>query len=244
MRHVNLLLLSGFVLASTALKAAEFSIGVENLDYKPFSAVEDGKFSGYFKEVLDKFAADNGHKFTYKPLPVKRLMQDFLAGKVDFKIPDNKFWAGSMRQGHDIYYSTPVATYVDGVMVKPANVSLDYDKLSGLVTLRGFTPFPFMDDIAKGTIKLSETNTLDGLIKMVESDRVDGGFANVDVTKYYMREVMGNPQLLVFAEGLPTGVSEISLSTIKHQDIIEQFNAWLLLKQDLIAELKAKYQIN
>ena len=72
--------------------SGNFSVGVEAQDYLPISEGEGGVHSGYAKDLLDAFAAKYGHSFTYKPLPVYRLLDEFAIKKsVDFKLPGNTY---------------------------------------------------------------------------------------------------------------------------------------------------------
>jgi polar amino acid transport system substrate-binding protein len=49
-----------------------------------------GNYAGYARDVLDTFAAQYGHTFSYKPMPVARLWDEYLVQKsVDIKFPDN-----------------------------------------------------------------------------------------------------------------------------------------------------------
>lgn len=229
---------------STGSYAGNYSVGVENLDYLPFSGVEQGEFKGYFRDLLDKFAADNGHTFSYTPLPVKRLSSDYFGGKLDFKIPDNSFWSQSLKIGKTITYSSPVTTYVDGLMVRPDKKGTPYPQIESIVTVRGFTPFPFMDDIAKGSLRLRESSSFEPVLKMAESGRVDAAFVNVNVAEYYMAHVMKKPGALVFDGDLPKGESAISLSTMSQPALIDEFNQWLAKNTAIVDSLKRKYKID
>lgn len=73
--------------------AGEFTIGVENLSYYPHYTMESGQYEGFARDILDSFAKAKGHKFIYKPVVVSELTKDFINGKVDFKYPDNQYWA-------------------------------------------------------------------------------------------------------------------------------------------------------
>ena len=89
--------LTACVLSSSAWSGT-YTIGVEATDYMPISKGDDGKYSGYAKELLDTFASKNGHKFTYTPLPVARLIDVFAVKKsLDLKFPDNAYWAKEVK---------------------------------------------------------------------------------------------------------------------------------------------------
>jgi polar amino acid transport system substrate-binding protein len=222
----------------------ELLIGIESIDYAPYSSSEGSEYKGYFRDVLDKFAKDNGHTAVYKALPVKRLMMNYVNGEVDFKIPDNSFWASDLRKGHAISYSKPVTTYIDGVIVSPDRKGAPYEELKTLVTVRGFTPFNFLEDIAKGKLKLNEVDSIKTLIMMVENKRGDGGYMNVSVANYYMENILKTPGVLVYDEQLPKSISEISLSSITKPQVIEQLNSWMAANESWINEMKSKYKVD
>lgn len=239
------ILVSWAMLLSLTCLADELIVGTEAIDYPPFiSFVEGSEVVGYYREVLDKFAADNRHSIVFTPYPIKRLMLNFINGNIDFKIPDNKYWSPDLRKGHDIYYSMPIATYVDGIFVRPENKGKPYENMTSLVTVRGFTPFPYMQEIATGQISYSETISIGAVIQMVANKRSYGGFVNVDVANDYLENVMHKTGSVVYDDQLPKGISQISLATTSRPQIIEQFNHWMLANQVWVNNLKNRHNIN
>ena len=57
------------------VQAETFTVGVELQPYMPYSDVQDGQYLGYGRDLLDAFAAHQGHVFVYRPLPVRRPAQ-------------------------------------------------------------------------------------------------------------------------------------------------------------------------
>lgn len=232
-----------FCTFTVSTSAKEFSVGVENLDYAPFARVESGTYTGFFRELLDEFGKAKGHSFSYKPLPIKRLMNELVTDKVDFKVPDCSLWAPSLKLGKQIAYSTPITVYIDGVLVRPENKGRGYDLLKSIVSVRGFTPFPYMDDISKRSLKYDETTTLDAVINMVDSSRSGGAFLNVTVAEYFMRENMKKPGLLVYDDGLRAAKSDISVSTALYPEVIKEFNQWLAANAEWVSKLKQNHSV-
>lgn len=224
-------------------QAANYVIGVEALEYYPLYQGKGSKYEGYARELLDSFAASSGHTFTYKALPIKRLFSEFLAGNLDFKYPDNPKWASNMKQGHDITYSDSTVEFIDGIMALKRNENLNIDNFKNIGTLRGFTPWVYMDDISKGVMKLSESTDMKALISMVESGRIQGAYFNVIVSRYYLNNTLKNPDLLEFKSDLPHSRDHFLLSSIKHPELIEQFNDWLTNNEATVKALKDKYQV-
>ncbi|MBK9346379.1 MAG: hypothetical protein IPN06_08040 [Burkholderiales bacterium] len=93
-------------LLSSSAWAGSFTVGVEGTDYMPISKGDSAAYSGYAKDLLDAFGAKNGHTFTYKPMPVARLWDEFLVQKsLDLRFPDNAYWNNDAKKGLKITYS-------------------------------------------------------------------------------------------------------------------------------------------
>lgn len=241
MRVVTLLACVAFVL-STSLQAQTFKVGVELQPYMPYSNVEDGRYLGYGRELLDAFAAHSGHEFVYQPLPVRRLLSDFLQGRVDFKYPDNPRWNADIKAGHSIHYSHTAAPAIDGVMVKPQYQGQGQQRIRRLGTQRGFTPWPYLDDIQAGHILLIQANQIDSLLAMALNDRVDAVYLNPQVVAHQLG-LMGKSGALVFDPALDYLDDHYFLSSIQHPEVIEQFNAFLREQAEWIETLKLRHGI-
>jgi polar amino acid transport system substrate-binding protein len=235
--------LFGSVFASMGLMADELTVGVETTEYYPQYQYENGNYQGFARDVIDLFASKNGHSVSYKAYPIKRLLSVYLAGEVDLKYPDNAFWASDAKATHKVVYSDPVVNFIDGTLVLPANKDKGIGDKFRLGTIAGFTPFDYLDKIGDGSVKVTENNNLDALVKQVESGRVEGAYFNVAVAMYHLREVMKKPELMVFDASLPHTRSAYAISSIKRPDIVEQFNAFLKSSSAEIQALKDKYQV-
>lgn len=219
--------------------AAQFTVGVEALDYYPhYRSDAKGEFSGYARAVLDAFAADSGHQLSYRPLPVTRLYAEFVQGKVDFKYPDNAFWGKDAKGEAKVLYSAPVTGYVDGLMVLPARAGATDIKSLGIVA--GFTPFPYKDDLAAGKYTLEERSSMDQLLKGVLLGRIDSAYVNIDVGRHALK-TLGEEGKLVFNEAMPADRGNYHLSTLKHAEVLAQFDAWLQANGPRLAQLRGEY---
>lgn len=243
MKHsiVGLSLLAA--LASSTALAGNFSVGVESNDYLPISKGEGNNYSGYARDFLDAFAAKYGHSFTYKPMPVSRLFDEFAVQKsLDFKFPDNPYWAADAKKGLTVTYSKGVVAVTEGLMVLPANKG-KVTSVTKIATLRGFTPFPYLDQIKSKKISVTEVNTADIAIKLGEAGRVDGVYLGTLAANYIMAETLKQPGVLVFDGGLPNSTNDFSLSTLSHPEVIKQLDEFIVKEKDLVAKLKAKHKI-
>jgi polar amino acid transport system substrate-binding protein len=237
------ILLAAMISISNISHADNLIIGVEDIDYFPIYQYSNGQYSGAASDILNKFATLHDHTLTYKSYPITRLNKNYLGGKVDFRFPDNSYWAQDQKAGYDIKYSASVIDFIDGVMVSPANKGKGIDNLKRLGLVRGFTAWDYLDLIKKGTVKIKEANSLNSLIKLTSSNRYDGAYFNVDVATYYLNNTLKKPGSLVFDPELPHTKSSYSLSSFKHPKIIEQFNQFLIDQADWIKTAKEKYQV-
>jgi polar amino acid transport system substrate-binding protein len=233
-----------FVFLSQASWAGNFTVGVEATDYLPLYKGDTGNYTGYSRELLDAFAAKYGHTFTYKPFPIARLFDEFTVAKsIDFKFPDNPYWAANSKKGLKISYSQGLAAVTEGLLVSPSKRGQPAAAVTKIAAVRGFTPFPYLDAINSKKILVTEVNTPDAGISMVESGRVDGVYLGVLAATHIMENKMNKPGVVVFDSGLPNTVGDFSLSTITRPEVIEQMNEFLAKEKDLVAKLKAKYKI-
>lgn len=230
-------------LVATSAWSGNFTIGVEAHDYMPISKGEGGAYSGYARELLDAFAAKYGHTFTYKPLPVSRLFDEFAVQKsVDFKFPDNAYWAADAKKGITITYSKGLVLVTEGLLVLPANKG-KLTSVTKIATLRGFTPFPYLDQINSKKIAVTEVNAADAAISMGEAGRVDGVYLGVLAANHIMAVAMKKPGALVFDDKLPKSANDFSLSTISRPEVIKQMDEFLVKEKDAVLALKAKHKI-
>ena len=128
-------------------------------------------------------------------------------------------------------------------MVLPENKGKGMDFLGKLTTLRGFTPWDYLGAIKSGEVSLNEVNNMTALVKQVQSGRADGAYFNIAVAEYFLNEKMNAPDAIVFDPALPHTRSHYHLSTLKHPQVIEAFNQFLVDQSSEIEALKREYQI-
>jgi polar amino acid transport system substrate-binding protein len=218
-------------------------VGVENQYYLPAYAFENGVYKGYARELLDAWARDRNYRIEYRALPVPRLYASFFGGQVDFKFPDNPNWKKDERVGKAITYSDPVVAFVDGTSVRPGKKTANLEEIKILGTLGGFTPWAWLDRIQAGEATLSENFNIEALIRQGMAGRVDGVYANVAVINYQLDHVLKQPGALVFNPKLPYSRDNYQLSSIKHPEIVRDFNEWMRKNRDRIGTLKKQHQV-
>ena len=222
--------------------AKKLTVGVEESDYLPIYKGAGKDYVGYARELLDDFAAKYGHSLTYSVMPVLRLHYEFARNKtVDIKFPDNPYWAEGIKQGEKIAYSRGVITVTEGLLVLPS--ARGRAGVGTIVTMRGFTPYPYLKQIEQKSLAVIEANSPEAAIGMVAVGRGDAVYLGVITANHLMEEVMKRPGMLVFDDKLPSTKSVFSLSSILHPDVIKQFDEYLVKDKSAIARLKAKYKI-
>ncbi len=223
-----------------------YTIGVQDFsDYLPYSQVKKGSYTGFNRELLDRFAASQGYLFIYKPRPIKRLYMEFMAGEFDFKYPDNPYWSASFKKSRKvtIRYSDPVVKYIDGVMVRSDKQGSDINQLHTLGVVAGFTPFLYLPRIQSGAITQQDVPSYERLLQLVILGRLDGAYSNISVSRYYLDKILDKKGALVFNPSMPYTQSYRYLSSIQHPEIIEKFNQFLFQNRQRLQKLKDKYGV-
>ena len=126
-------------------------------------------------------------------------------------------------------------------MVLPQNKGKG--SITNLVTIRGFTPYPHLDQINSKNVTLREENVPTAAIHMVVAGHAEGAYLSTAVADRLMAEVIKKPGILVFDDQLPYTKNEYTLSSINHPELIKQFNEYLVKEKNSVAKLKAKYRI-
>jgi ABC-type amino acid transport substrate-binding protein len=223
-----------------------YRVGVEDLMYLPYYANDQGDFIGYGRELLDAFAKAEGLRFVYVPLPVVRLFATFLgrSSDLDFKFPDNSDWQADMKRHLHVVYSEPVVGYIDGVMVLPQRKGKGVSMLHTLGTIAGFTPIQYEALIQAGKLKVEEYKNFTGLLNSVRQGKVDGAYLNVLVAQYQLDAVFKANGGLEFDSSLPYVESSYRVSTLKHPELIQKLNQFLLQHKAEVEGLKRKHHVD
>ena len=223
--------------------AQTYVVGVENIEYLPQYTYKDGEYGGFGRALLDAFAKDKGYKLEYRALPVTRLFAEFVNLDVDFKYPDNAKWSADLKSRATVIYSDPVVAYIDGVHVTPDRVGKGADNLKTLGAVRGFTPWDWLEPVKSGAVKLQENNSFSAMLETTLAGRNDGAYGNIAVTANVLENNLKQAGALAFDPGLPHTRSYYHLSSIKHPQVIADFNDWMKANAAAVAALKEKYMV-
>ncbi|MDZ4337797.1 MAG: hypothetical protein U1A62_29400 [Pseudomonas sp.] len=234
------------LLGVQSARGADFTVGVEAINFYPIYDGTAVHYRGYGRDVLDHFASKYGYNFRYVHLPVKRLYRNFLStDELDFKFPDNPLWQRDMRKDKAVTYSNTVYQAIEGLFVLPANRDKSLAELAAIATVRGFDAWPYKVDIANGVIELQFANTQDSLVALARQGRVGGIFYEASALNWY-QYTTDTPagDRLVLNERLPHYRPQFFLSTRTQPQIIAQFNQFLQDESHLLQRLKSKYGLS
>ncbi len=230
--------------APASSQQTTFVVGVEDLEYFPQYSHRGNTVIGFGRELLDAFARSRGYHFEYRLYPLGRLsLEAFKYKSLDFKYPDNPAWEPALRKQANVHYSKPVMPYIDGVLVLPENKGRTLKDFKILGTVTGFTPLKYLDLIADKRVSVFQNDSFISLLKQVTLKRVDGAYVNIEVARYQLRDVLRQPDALVFDAGLPHVRDHYYLSSVKHPAIIKEFNDFLDQEPALYEQIRKKLAI-
>ena len=98
----------------------QFIVGTEDINFYPHYDFTRPDSPGFANEVLALFSKEYGYRFSFQPLPVKRLYHE-LDNLVDFIYPDNPHWAKFQGSQASRVFSEPVIYNLGTTLVLPAN---------------------------------------------------------------------------------------------------------------------------
>lgn len=218
-----------------------YKIGVENIDYYPHFAFGHHENS-FVKELLESFFKSNNIKYEFVPLPLKRFNQWYLKDSIDFKYPDNATWRTGESQSLPIIYSESVIKSTAGSVMLKTNLNKTRDEVKRLGTITGFTSVLWLDKLENNKITILSDSAVLSVIKMAVHGLVDVINLDYSVVNYHLNNLNKNKKLLL-NPNFPNQIINFHLSTIKHKEIMLEFNYFLNYNNKLIEDLKRKYQI-
>lgn len=233
-----------FLSLSTHTAARTYVVGVEDADFLPhYGFDQQGTYSGFARELLDRFAKHADVKLVYKPLPTDELAAALAEGSVDFRYPDNPEWAHSNSADDGTSYSNPVVAYVDGVLVTPRRAGLAVEHLKRLALVEGWTPLGYQAQIESSRILAVRSDSLQEMVRQTLLKNSDGAYYNVVVALHYINNIRPRPDVLVFDPNLPHTRSSFRLSTLEQTDLLHRFDSFLTEQEDEIATMKTRHQV-
>lgn len=237
MRLFLLVIFSLYCNISTA-----FIVGVETTDYAPYFHIDkEDKYQGAAREIIDLFAQSQKLELDYHPMPVPRLFNEFVKGSIDLKFPDNPLWSASLKSDVLVHYSAPVLAVRETLVIVKPDKQGGKDKEVKLVgNILGFSTPGIEVNIKNKEFALVYTKTVEQLIHMLVSDRVHAIYFNAEVAIEIAKKLYPNKQLIAHPK-YPAFDYAYHLSSIKHKELITQFDKFLINHAEQVAEIRHRY---
>jgi polar amino acid transport system substrate-binding protein len=214
-------------------KKIEYTVGVEDYVRYPFQTVENGKYYGVYRDILDKFAETEGIKFIYKPYKVKELYKNFYEKKFDFKFPDNPVWRAPQKEKYPIVYSNFLTHYIDAIFVRKTDAKKVINELKTFGIVDDIVLWVLKTKSERGKVELKKANSCAELIVKLKRGDVNGIFCNYDVMKYLLNNSAVKDDIIINLD-LPFIDNYFYLSTIMYPEIIDKFNIWISNNREFI----------
>jgi polar amino acid transport system substrate-binding protein len=128
-------------------------------------------------------------------------------------------------------------------MVKPENVNLKADQLKTFGTIRGFTAFEYQAGVKSGKLSVVYFDDFKTLLENAIEGKIDGAYINISVAIYQLQTQLHKPNALVFHNNMPFIKSTYRFSSIKHPEVIDEFNTFLHTNQKIVKDLKEKFGV-
>jgi hypothetical protein len=106
---------------------------------------------------------------------------------------------------------------------------------------RGWTPIDYYPLVQRKELVIEEANSVEAVMQMLLSKRVDGIYLNADVVTSYLAGT-GLSAEAGFDKSLPYQFSRFSLASKTHPEMIKEFNQFLLDSAAEIKKLKESYK--
>lgn len=224
--------------------AQTYVVGVEKAEFMPYSRVDDqGRYSGYARELLDSFATSAGITLEYRPLAPADLLAALLSGEVDFKYPDNSLWGAAAKTDKNLSYSASTVDYIDGVLVLPLQKGKSIQQLKRLAVVDGWSPQEYSAPINAGQMTQVGSTDLTTLIRSVIKKQADGAYYNVEVALYALNNSYKQTNALLFDANLPYSRGSYHLSTLRHGAVLKRFDQFLQEQSAQVLALKSKHRV-
>ncbi|XQW84288.1 hypothetical protein ACOYR1_14270 [Thalassotalea piscium] len=222
-----------------SIEAKTFIIGVQDVAYYP---LYDFPNESHAKELLDTFAKSKNYKFIYLALPIKRTNYWYKENAIDFKYPDSKRWSRGRSVYPDLKFSDPIVSLMAGANVRKDKLGKSRVDIKTLGTILGFHATMWLDLISKGNTQVVESSSPLNIIKQVVYGYVDATNIEPSVINYYL-SLLGKEGELVLDKTLPHEIYTFQLSTIKYENILDEFNQFLKENHEFLESLEKKYHL-
>lgn len=235
-------LLSIFLFAAINAPTNALVLGVEITNYSPYFYLNDEKkYQGAARDIFDLFSEVSQLKVSYDPMPVPRLFNEFVKGNVDLKFPDNPLWSASLQNEVKVHYSDAVFNINESLLIlKQDNTEIKKEDIKKVGTILGFSTPGIAQPVADKEFETISTKSVEQLIHMLVSNRVQAVYFNESVALGLVKKMYPKKQLSTHSQYPPFQYAYL-LSSIKHPELITQFNQFLNNHADQVAKIRQLY---
>lgn len=230
------------VLCSLHIEAKSFIVGAQNIHYYPHYDFQSNVDKGIGWAILEAYAENSGHTFSYHAMPILRLQRELSKGNVDFVYPDNPKWYDAPGNQQKKYYSEPLVRALGGTIVHPEDSNTSIDAIKRIAMPLGFTPVNWQKRVDNKQTELITVNDSITALQMLQKRRVNAANLEYNVVQYIASIT---PELGPFtlAPRLPHDDVGFMLSTIKHPDLIADLSTFIKHNPDIIQSIYSRYKI-
>lgn len=242
-RVLNGIVLFSLLLFSQQILSREFKVGIDNSHFYPFFDTENNVIqSSFTKDFFEELSKQKGHTFTLVPLPTYDILPELFLGNIDFEFPDSHDIRNFQKESRFIYYSAPVLMLKEGLMTVPNRLNQTLDKFKKIGILNNVRPFALSEYLKTGQVTLVRSPSAEFLIRETIDGRLDAVYMNKEFAEH-IAEKLEKGKALEFVNHFPHIISEVSIGTQKHQDILNEINDFIFYRQDIIRKIKDKYKM-
>lgn len=232
-----------FILNTAIVSADTYIIGAQNIEYYPHYdfAAENDKGLGW--AILQAFAEHSGHTFVYLSMPVRRLQMEMLKGNVDFVYPDSPRWYNQITKADEKVFSSSITETLSVTLSKPRLLGKSIDSVQHLAVPFGFTPVKWQQRIDDNKTEITTVEDVYTGLSLLNTGRIDA----MDIEYFVSKSVIDrHPSLgkYVVDITLPHNIVNFHLSTVKHEALIGELNAFLSENASLVNKIKKQYGVS
>lgn len=233
------------LLLSTMWGQKRLAVAVEMISFPPHIQTDSqGNFTGYLRDLMDRWAEDDGMNIVYEVVPVKRIVYSLENHKLDVRIPDNPLWDTQEKKGLDIRYSQPAAKVHGGYVRLAASPKIsDITGRTPIVgSMSGFSQYMIADRLERGELTLHEVNQNTSLMSLLQRGRVDVIYGDIPALVHLGESMIGKNSVMQ-CQDFPSEKSTYHLSAFRSHGAIARFDEWMQSEagQENVKKLREKY---